>query len=160
MKRNQCNRSISLEEQLEAMEYVKNKRLVVPSTNIYSLILFVSTFFIALVKIYLVIYFLLCFFDLFEYIDPYINRGLFLFLLFIFLLIIMFCFVAKSAFIGICRLYQHYAKESTRRKCRCKPTCSEYAILVLQKHCVVVALYKIYVRLFKTCRGQYKVDEP
>ncbi|MBQ6572403.1 MAG: membrane protein insertion efficiency factor YidD, partial [Alistipes sp.] len=32
-----------------------------------------------------------------------------------------------------------------------KPTCSEYAILVLQKYGVIRGTWKIYVRLFKTC---------
>lgn len=56
--------------------------------------------------------------------------------------------------------YQHYAKEQTRRRCLCKPTCSEYAIEVLNKYCVFVALYKIYKRLFKTCKNDFKIDLP
>lgn len=42
-----------------------------------------------------------------------------------------------------------------------KPTCSEYAILALKKYGLVKGLYKIYIRLFKTCRGiEYGIDYP
>ncbi|KAA5217934.1 membrane protein insertion efficiency factor YidD [Bacteroides finegoldii] len=63
--------------------------------------------------------------------------------------------------IGIVKLYQRYAPEETRRKCLYKPTCSEYAILALKKYGLVKGLYKIYIRLFKTCRGiEYGIDYP
>ena len=59
------------------------------------------------------------------------------------------------------KCYQHYAPAYVRRSCLCKPTCSEYAISVLQKYIIVVALWKIYIRLHKTCTGyRYKIDEP
>ena len=63
--------------------------------------------------------------------------------------------------IGAIKLYQHYADEDVRRRCVCKPTCSEYAIIVLKKYGVLIGIYKIYIRLFKTCYGTvYKIDEP
>jgi putative component of membrane protein insertase Oxa1/YidC/SpoIIIJ protein YidD len=41
------------------------------------------------------------------------------------------------------------------------PTCSEYAILALRKYGVIVGLYRIYIRLAKTCRGNvYRTDYP
>ena len=58
--------------------------------------------------------------------------------------------IAKCLCIKLVECYQHYAKEATRRKCLCKPTCSEYAIAVLKKYMLAVALYKIWKRLFKT----------
>ena len=37
----------------------------------------------------------------------------------------------------------------------------EYAILALKKYGLVKGLYKIYIRLFKTCRGiEYGIDYP
>lgn len=67
----------------------------------------------------------------------------------------------KSAVIGAVRLYQRYAPENIRRRCLFKPTCSEYAILAVQKYGVIRGLYKTYVRLFKKCKGRiYMVDEP
>lgn len=68
---------------------------------------------------------------------------------------------AKQLFIGIILLYQRYAPEDIRRKCLYKPTCSEYAILALKKYSLPIGLYKIYIRLFKTCKGiDYGIDYP
>lgn len=58
------------------------------------------------------------------------------------------------------RLYQHYASESMRRRCVCKPTCSEYALLALDKYCWPRALYKILYRLRYGCQGHYHIDYP
>lgn len=83
------------------------------------------------------------------------------------LVYILLCFVLtgilsiRKAMIGAIKLYQHYADEDVRRRCVCKPTCSEYAIIVLKKYGVLIGIYKIYIRLFKTCFGTvYKIDEP
>lgn len=68
-----------------------------------------------------------------------------------------------SRFLGIkiVECYQHYAKEETRRRCLCVPSCSEYAILCFKKYIFIYALIKIRKRLFKTCRGEdYKIDWP
>ncbi len=67
----------------------------------------------------------------------------------------------KRAIIGAIRLYQRYAPEETRRKCLFKPTCSEYAILAIQKYGVIRGGMKAYDRLFHRCRGRiYRIDEP
>lgn len=59
------------------------------------------------------------------------------------------------------RLYQQYASEKTRRKCRCMPSCSEYALLALDKYWWPKALWLIYRRLTHTCmQPGYKVDYP
>ena len=52
-------------------------------------------------------------------------------------------------FLGIkaVECYQHYAKEETRRKCLCVPSCSEYAILCLKKYELIKALLKIKKRI-------------
>lgn len=76
------------------------------------------------------------------------------------LLIVLFVRLKKLLIICI-ELYQHYAPDRIRRRCICKPTCSEYAILCLQKYNVFTAIYKIYIRLTKGCRGLlYHIDEP
>ena len=63
--------------------------------------------------------------------------------------------------ITIVKCYQHYAKEQTRRRCLCKPTCSEYALICLKKYNIIKALKKIHRRLFITCNGGfYRMDEP
>ena len=63
--------------------------------------------------------------------------------------------------IKIVECYQHYAPEATRRKCKCVPSCSEYAILCLKKYELFYALWKIRKRLFVTCKGfDYIIDNP
>lgn len=69
--------------------------------------------------------------------------------------------VLRIVCIKIIECYQHYAKESTRRKCLCVPSCSEYAILCFRKYEFIYALLKIRKRLFVTCKGSdYIVDNP
>ena len=60
------------------------------------------------------------------------------------------------------KCYQHYAKEETRRRCLCVPSCSEYALLCLRRTFpLMVALLRIRTRLYKTCKGEdYKIDYP
>lgn len=72
-----------------------------------------------------------------------------------------FLCVLKNLCIKLVLCYQRYAKEKTRRKCLCMPTCSEYALAALNKYCIFKALHLIRLRLFKTCRGGiYKKDFP
>lgn len=79
--------------------------------------------------------------------------------------VIVYLFTSETLlkFIGIkiVECYQHYAKEETRRKCLCVPSCSEYAILCLKKYELIYALLKIRKRLFVTCKGyDYIIDYP
>ncbi|MDR2026358.1 MAG: membrane protein insertion efficiency factor YidD [Prevotellaceae bacterium] len=75
--------------------------------------------------------------------------------------VIAFAVCLRKLLITAVELYQRYAPEEIRRRCTLMPTCSEYAILALRKYGVIVGLYKIYVRLTKTCRGDgYRIDYP
>lgn len=57
--------------------------------------------------------------------------------------------------------YQRYASESTRRQCSCMPSCSEYALLSLDKYNWPKALYKTWRRVTITCsKPGYHVDFP
>ena len=60
------------------------------------------------------------------------------------------------------KCYQKYAKDETRRRCKCIPSCSEYAVICLSKiFPLIAALIKIKKRLYITCDGEdYKVDFP
>lgn len=61
----------------------------------------------------------------------------------------------------VVKLYQHYADETVRRRCLLKPTCSEYAIIVLKKYGFLIGCLKIWMRLNFKCRGNvYYIDEP
>ena len=69
--------------------------------------------------------------------------------------------VGRTFLIYCIQVYQHFASEEVRRRCICKPSCSEYSIVVLKKYGVLKGCYKIYIRLTKTCRGQkYIIDNP
>ncbi|MDE7086201.1 MAG: membrane protein insertion efficiency factor YidD [Prevotella sp.] len=59
------------------------------------------------------------------------------------------------------QLYQRYAPESLRRQCTCQPTCSEYALLALEKYYWPKALLLIIRRVTDTCQQPgYKIDYP
>ncbi|MBQ8695133.1 MAG: membrane protein insertion efficiency factor YidD [Bacteroidaceae bacterium] len=59
------------------------------------------------------------------------------------------------------KIYQRYAPESLRRQCSCQPTCSEYALLALQKYIWPKALILIIRRVAITCQEPgYKTDYP
>lgn len=67
---------------------------------------------------------------------------------------------SKRILIGLVHVYQKYAPESRRRMCLFKPTCSEYAILALNKYGSVLGTIKTINRL-KRCKGtKYRIDYP
>ena len=76
--------------------------------------------------------------------------------------ILILILLANGHKVGIflVRLYQHYASEELRRRCVCKPTCSEYALMAFEKYCWPYAMYKILYRLRYGCQGQYHIDYP
>jgi putative component of membrane protein insertase Oxa1/YidC/SpoIIIJ protein YidD len=67
---------------------------------------------------------------------------------------------SKRICVTLIKFYQQYASESTRRRCTLMPSCSEYALLALSKYNTVKALYKIYIRITRKCRGIYQMDYP
>lgn len=52
-------------------------------------------------------------------------------------------------FIILIKLYQHTAPAHVRCCCKFVPTCSEYAILALQKYQFIRAVVKIIIRLIR-----------
>ena len=89
------------------------------------------------------------------------NPALFFLLIYLCLTVTTLILCCKHILIGIVKVYQHYAPEEVRRRCICKPTCSEYTILALQKYGVIIGLYKAYIRIVKKCRGSiYRIDYP
>lgn len=65
----------------------------------------------------------------------------------------------KRIMIFTIRLYQRYAKIETRMKCCFKPSCSEYAVLALQKHGVIKGI-KLSINRFKRCHPPGGEDYP
>ena len=83
-------------------------------------------------------------------------------LLFLLLLFTIFELYVRFCLLQLVKCYQRCAKEETRRRCMRVPSCSEYAALCLKMvFPLVVALIKIRIRLYKTCKGEdYKLDFP
>lgn len=74
--------------------------------------------------------------------------------------IVVLCF-ANAILRFLIHCYQHYASESTRRQCSCMPSCSEYALLALDKYIWPKALCKIWKRVTNTCaQPGYHIDYP
>lgn len=73
---------------------------------------------------------------------------------------ILICIIfIKRILIFTIRLYQRYAKIETRMKCCYKPSCSEYAVLALQKHGVIKGI-KLSIKRFKRCHPPGGEDYP
>lgn len=83
-------------------------------------------------------------------------------LIFLFLIFLTVELYIRFCLIQAVKCYQHYAKNETRRRCLCIPSCSEYAILSLKRvFPLIIALLKIRKRLYVTCKGEeYRVDFP
>lgn len=76
------------------------------------------------------------------------------------IIIISTLLLIRYCLIDCVKLYQHYAPEVIRRRCRIMPSCSEYAILSLKKYGVILGLILIYHRVFHTCGGEYRIEYP
>lgn len=59
-------------------------------------------------------------------------------------------FISKRAVICLIKIYQRYAPDSIRNKCRYEPSCSEYMILSIEKFGLVKGIKKGICRL-KRC---------
>ena len=66
------------------------------------------------------------------------------------ILLIYFLFAVKRIIICSIKLYQRYAPDSLRNKCRFEPSCSEYMILAIEKYGLIKGLRKGIHRL-KRC---------
>lgn len=77
-------------------------------------------------------------------------RNILAFAIAMFFLFLCFCINLKRIIICCIHVYQKYAPESVRNKCRFEPSCSEYMILSLQKYGLVKGLTKGFKRI-KRC---------
>lgn len=55
----------------------------------------------------------------------------------------------KKFLIVTIKTYQNYAPDYIRNKCRFEPSCSQYAIKILDKYILPISLYKICNRLYR-----------
>ena len=154
-------------EQDVAEIYVNERRLVRPSTNIRTALISVSFFMSATGIFVWLIHYVFVTVGIVAYLPfsvrDFYNAHHFLSIVIVctFVLIFESFFGFKYAVIGIIKLYQHYAPEEIRRRCLFMPTCSEYAIMAVQKYGGIVGLLKSYYRLVYLCRGNiYKIHYP
>lgn len=151
----------SEEEQIEVRNYVLYRPLIRPNTDVKKIMIYTTSFIFLVFLLSSLFLTLLFWCGLLKYFIDIIPKALLVSVYYILFYCICLILVLKKALIGCIKCYQHYASESTRRRCLCKPTCSEYAIIVLKKHCLFKALHMIRIRLFKTCRGNvFHKDEP
>lgn len=135
-------------QQIELFYYQNQRVIARPKTNVFH------------VAIWIMVYLIIIAFCV--ALNTMIDQPLFLELpvsIVVYLLISEFSL--RLIGVKVVECYQHYAKESTRRKCLCVPSCSEYAILCLKKYELFYSLLKIRKRLFVTCKGfDYIIDSP
>ena len=142
-KLNQCEQDI-------AMNYCQFHELVRPKTNLtrfVTWVLFIEIISITLTCISSQLFYWFSFFFPFGALYSFVST-------------IVFLIFLKKICVLLIELYQHYASEKTRRKCVMMPSCSEYALLALEKYNVFKGLYKTYIRMTTKCKGSYKMDYP
>lgn len=144
---NICRKEYLKQKKLE--QFVCQRNLERPSNKKYQVLILFS---IALLLILCVILFCLLL-PIAEIYKLFISI---IWLFFVFEIYIRFCLIQTI------KCYQHYAKKETRKRCMCVPSCSEYAIICLGRiFPLIIALNKIWIRLYKTCNGEdYKLDFP
>ena len=144
-------------EQDKAKAYCLYRPLHRPKTNIKSVLVWLLCFEGGIVVVSLGLSFTL------NYIGgtfSFFSNNVFLSIYNIVGIFFLICF-SKRILILLIELYQHYASEDIRRKCLLMPTCSEYALLALQKYGVLKGVYKTIIRLTKKCKGDtYYIDYP
>lgn len=149
-------------EQAYVKKYVQQKMLNRPSTGFFSM-LFWLFFFVSSAFGITVAIALLYNFALQPHTDlPLLSLSTKAPLVIIFsvvLLVILFLF-SNTIAIGFIHFYQRIAPPEMRRACLFKPTCSEYAIMAIEKYGLFRALPIITDR-FSRCHGEvYKIDYP
>ena len=157
----------SQEEQIIAEEYVLERPLDRPVTDIKKAVKSVVVYLLSSLAMGFSMLYLFSWLGIFalfsdcicDFREQHSIWFSILFILLVYFIVGLFCL--KKAVIGCIKLYQHYAPEQIRRRCLFKPTCSEYAILAIQKYGLIIGLIKSYIRLFKKCRGNiYRIDYP
>ena len=75
-------------------------------------------------------------------------------------LILYMGFTAKKAMIGCIHLYQHFAPDTVRNRCRFEPSCSQYMILAIERYGAFRGLQKGIGRLKRCNIHNGGVDYP
>ncbi len=157
----------SQEEQIIAEQYVLERELERPDTDVKKAVQYTCGFTIISVALAIVSFHLFQRLGIFALLPDFFIQfqtqqpSIFCVLYCSIFVIFMGLLALKRAVIGAVKLYQHYAPEDIRRRCLFKPTCSEYAILAIKKYGLIIGLIKTYIRVIYKCRGNiYRIDYP
>ena len=157
----------SQEEQMIAEQYVLERELERPDTDIKKAVKYTCGFIVLSVVLSIASFHLFQWLGIFalfpdSFIEYRAKHPTGFCVLYHTIFIALMCLLSlKRAAIGAVRLYQHYAPEDIRRRCLFKPTCSEYSILAIQKYGLIIGLIKTYIRVVYKCRGNiYRIDYP
>ena len=155
----------SKKEHDEVVWYVLKRPIVRPNTSYKKAAFCIALFLSANVVITILLYYLFKWLGSCSFLPDAIygfytvHHTVFVVLLTLFQFSIGSIIALKPAIIGAIRIYQRYAPENVRR--RCLSTCSEYAILAIQKNGLIKGLIKTHIRLSKKCKGHiYRIDYP
>lgn len=78
----------------------------------------------------------------------------------IFVLMCMLAIRIRVALIWVVKVYQRFAPESVRARCRFEPSCSEYMIQSIRKYGVVAGVSKGWCRIKRCSAMEFGVDDP
>lgn len=151
-------------QEIEAEYYVLNKVMVRPPVFPLSFGFYIFAFLYSVVGVAFVI-FCLSRYWLINLSNGYLtlmneHPGVFCFATIVISFFITLALFSKRILIWLVHIYQHYAPEHRRRMCLFKPTCSEYAILALNKYGSIQGTLKTVNRL-RRCKGnKYRIDYP
>ena len=152
------------EEELEAEDYVLNKVLVRPHITIFTALKWGLIFFTSIIGLASVLFYLLD-----HYLENVLttvqtemvtNPEIVFLILVLFSFLLMSSFFLKTFLIGLVHIYQRFSPEEKRRSCLFKPTCSEYAILALNKYGTMRGVPKIIDRCRRCHGNKYRIDYP
>lgn len=155
---------VSEEEQEEARNYVLHKELNRPTTGLFSFLKCLFIFITSTIGATFLTYILLKhkLHDVLVFLENELEQNPTRLCIWILVIygIIGLIFSTKRILIGFIHLYQKFSPEEVRRRCLFKPTCSEYAIIALNKYGVFKALPKIFDRCSRCHGDTYRIDYP
>lgn len=141
----------SEEERELVRKYVIERPLVRPNITYLKALVIVLSAICTILLLSMIVYFVL------QVLGIQLKKEIY----FLSFFIVSFALCLRWFAILLVKLYQRYAKETVRRRCLLKPTCSEYAIIVFKKYGFLIGGIKVWIRLnYKCCGNVYYIDEP
>lgn len=113
------------------------RKLIKPKIHILPLVLHIVALFIAPIVLYIIT------------LNIFANRSMVLIVVSLYIVISIFLWL-KCFIIELLHIYQRFAPEQIRNKCRFEPSCSEYMIQAIKKYGLLKGIYKGINRL-KRC---------